>query len=180
MKEKTIAKVYAQSFLELGKVKNIDVAKEVTNLTELINASNDLENVLFLDVFTTEEKTAVFGDIAKKANISSLIIECVNYLISEKRIGLFPLIFKEIIVIDDAEKGFLRGTIEGASDDISDEYKNQLLSMLKKYIGEKKPVLTYKKSEDMTAGYRVTVDDLQLDASVDNQLKHFKEMIIGE
>ena len=126
MKEKTIAKVYAQSFLELGKSKNIDMAQEVTSLTELINASNDLENVLFLDVFTTEEKTTVFGEIAKKASLSTLLIECVNYLISEKRVGLFPLIFKEIIVIDDAEKGFLRGTIEGASDEISEEYKNHV------------------------------------------------------
>lgn len=180
MKDKTIAKVYAQSFIELGESKNIDVADEVTKLTELINSSNNLENVLFLDVFTTEEKTAVFEDIAKKANLSTLIVECVKYLIVEKRIGLFPLIFKEIIVIDDAKKGFLRGTIEGASDDISEEYKTKLLDMLKKYIGDKKPVLTYEKSDEITAGYRVTVDDLQLDASVDNQLKHFKEMIIGD
>tara|TARA_B100001971_G_scaffold213155_1_gene245630 strand:+ start:227454 stop:227996 length:543 start_codon:yes stop_codon:yes gene_type:complete len=180
MKDKTIAKVYAHSFLELGKDKNIDIAEEVTKLTEIINASNELENVLFLDVFTTEEKVAVFEDIAKKANLSALITECIKYLIAEKRIGLFPLIFKEIIVIDDEAKGFLRGTIEGASDDISEEYKAKLLDMLKKYIGDKKPVLNYIKSEDITAGYRVTVDDLQLDASVDNQLKHFKEMIIGE
>jgi F-type H+-transporting ATPase subunit delta len=180
MKEKTIAKVYAHSFLELGKSKNVDMAKEVTLLTELINSSNDLENVLFLDVFTTEEKITVFEEIAKKANLSSLLVECVKYLINEKRLGLFPMVFKEIIVIDDNEKGFLRGTIEGATDDITEEYKAKLMDMLKKYIGDKKPILTYKKSEDVTAGFKVTVDDLQLDASIDNQLRHFKEMIIGE
>jgi F-type H+-transporting ATPase subunit delta len=180
MKDKSIAKVYAHSFIELGKEKNIDVAKEVTTLTEIINSSNELENVLFLDVFTNEEKTEVFEAIAKKAELSSLLVECVKYLINEKRIGLFPLIFKEIIVIDDDEKGFLRGTIEGASDDISEEYKDKLMNILKQYIGDKKPVLTYKKSEDVTAGFKVTVDDLQLDASIDNQLRHFKEMIIGE
>ena len=180
MKDKSIAKVYAHSFLELGQSKSIDIAEEVTKLTELINSSNELENVLFLDVFTSEEKIAVFEEVAKQAKLSSLIVECIKYLIVEKRIGLFPLIFKEIIVIDDAKKGFLRGTIEGASDDISEEYKTKLLDMLKEYIGDKKPVLTYEKSEDITAGYRVTVDDLQLDASVDNQLKHFKEMIIGD
>lgn len=180
MKDKSIAKVYAHSFIELGKEKNIDIAKEVTTLTEVINASNELENVLFLDVFTNDEKTEVFEAVASKAGLSALIVECVKYLINEKRIGLFPLIFKEIIVIDDEEKGFLRGTIEGASDDISDEYKEKLMSTLKQYIGDKKPVLTYKKSEDVTAGFKVTVDDLQLDASIDNQLRHFKEMIIGE
>jgi ATP synthase F1 delta subunit len=180
MKEKSIAKVYAHSFIELGKEKNIDTAEEVTKLTEIINSSNQLENILFLDVFTTEEKVDVFEAIAKKAGLSPLIVECVKYLIDQKRIGLFPLIFKEIIVIDDEEKGFLRGTIEGAGDDISDDHKNKLMEILKKYIGDKKPMLTYKKTDDVTAGYKITVDDLQLDASVDNQLRHFKEMIIGE
>ena len=51
-------------------------------------------------------------------------------LLNEKRIGILPLIFKEIIIIDDHEKGFLRGTIEGASDTISDEQKNKLLASI--------------------------------------------------
>ena len=60
MKEQNIAKVYAHSFLQLATEHNFNVADELTKLTEVINTSNDLENVLFLDVFTTEEKI-VFG-----------------------------------------------------------------------------------------------------------------------
>ncbi|MCO4752936.1 MAG: F0F1 ATP synthase subunit delta [Bacteriovoracaceae bacterium] len=180
MKEKNIAKVYAESFVQLGKENNVEIAEEVTRLTETINASNELENLMFLDVFTIEEKTLVFEDIAKKLKLSSLLVTAVKYLIEQKRIGLFPLIFKEIIVKDDMEKGFLRGEIVGSEGDISEDHKNKLLAALKDYIGDKKPILTYKKSDDVTAGYKVTIEDLQLDASVDNQLKHFKESIIGE
>jgi len=104
----------------------------------------------------------------------------VKYLIDQKRIGLFPLIFKEVIVRDDMEKGFLRGEILGSESDLSEDHKEKLLASIKKYIGDKKPILTYKQSDEVTAGYKVKIEDLQLDASLDNQLKHFKESIIGE
>lgn len=180
MKEQNIAKVYADSFAQLGKEKGVNMAEEVTRLTEAINASNDLENLLFLDIFTAEEKLSVYDEIAKKLNLSPLLSSAVRYLVEQKRIGLFPMIFKEIIVKDDQEKGFLRGEILGSSDDISEEHKEKLLASLQKYIGDKKPILTYRKSDEITAGYKVTVEDLQLDATVDNELRHFKQSIIGE
>lgn len=180
MKEANIAKVYAKSFLELGKENNINFAEELTKLTETINASNDLENVLFLDVFTNDEKMSVFNAIAEKLGLNKITIACIEYIINEKRIGLLPLIFKEIIVIDDHEKGFLRGMIEGAGDEISEDYKKKLLEAVKSHLGGKEPVLEYKKSNSITAGYKVTVEDLQLDATVDNQLRHFKGSVLGE
>lgn len=180
MKEENTAKIYAKSFLELGKENNINFAEELTRLTETINISNDLENVLFLDVFSQEDKFSVFNSIAEKISLHKVTIASVNYLITEGRISLLPLIFKEVIVIDDHEKGFLRGTIEGSSDSISDEHKDKLLASLKSQISGKEPILDYIKNEKVTAGYKVTVEDLQLDASVDNQLKHFKESVLGE
>lgn len=179
MKEQNISKVYAHSFLELGKDANIDVAQELTNLNEVINVSNDLENLLFLDVFTTEEKMSVFSVIAEKVNLSKVLQVAIAFLIEEKRIGLLPLIYKEIIVIDDHEKGFLRGTIEGSTSEISQEYKNKLTKIIKEKIGLE-PILTYETSDEISAGYKVTVGDLQLDATIDNQLYEFKKSILGE
>jgi F-type H+-transporting ATPase subunit delta len=180
MKNKNIAKVYATTFVELGKENKIDVAKELIGLTEVINSSNDLENVLFLDVFTNEEKLDVFGAIAEKISLSKILTASINYIIAEKRISLLPLIIKEVIVIDDHEKGFLKGTIEGSDDNISDEYKNKLVSALKKELGNIEPVLEYVKNSDITAGYKVTVGDLQLDATIDNQLKSFRDSVLGK
>ena len=59
MKEQNISKAYAQSIVELSGELKIDLAQELTTLTEIINKSNDLETLLFLDVFTAEEKIAV-------------------------------------------------------------------------------------------------------------------------
>ncbi len=179
MKDKNIAKVYATTLIDLGKEKNVDMAKELTALTEVINTSNDLENVLFLDVFTEEEKDSVFTAIAEKIKLSAVLVSAVKYLISQKRISLLPLITKEVIVIDDEEKGFLKGVIEGAGDDIAPAHKEKLITALKKELGNAEPSLTYVKNEEITAGYKVTVGDLQLDATVDNQLKSFRDSVLG-
>jgi F-type H+-transporting ATPase subunit delta len=179
MKDQSIAKVYAKSFLELGDDKKIKIADEMIKFTEVINKSNDLENVLFLDVFTSEEKKAIFSEVAKKLNLSDLSTLAVQYLIDEKRIGLLPLIIKEIIVIDDERKGFMRGTIEGSEIQIDPAFKSKIESFLKTKLG-REPHLDYVQNNKISAGYKVTVEDLQLDASLDNQLEQFKQSILTE
>lgn len=179
MKEQAVARVYAKSLLELGDEKNVKIADELTTLTEVINKSNDLENVLFLDLFTMEEKKVVFLEVAKKLALSPITTETVKYLIEEKRIGILPLIFKEIIVMDDERRGFMKGTIEGTEVQVDPAFKAKIESFLKKKFG-REPHLDYVQNNKISAGYKVTVEDLQLDASLDNQLEQFKQSILSE
>jgi len=179
MKEQSVAKVYAKSLLELGDEKSIKIADEMIQLTEVINKSNELENVLFLDVFTLDEKKSIFIEVAKKLNLSQLTTEAVKYLIDEKRIGILPLIIKEIVVIDDEKRGFMRGTIEGSDATIDENFKNKIVAFLKNKLG-REPHLSYVQNANLSAGYKVTVEDLQLDASLDNQLEQFKQSILSE
>ena len=178
MKEQIISKSYAKALIDLAKDTNVSIADELTKLSETINKSNDLESLLFLDVFTGEEKSLIVNEVVTKLGLSSLVKNFINFLIDEKRLGLFPLIFKEIVVIDDHNKGFLRGVIEGYDENVSPEIKNKLLDVLKPKLGANVE-LEYKKNENITAGYRVTVEDLQLDASVDNQLSKLKDNILN-
>lgn len=179
MKEQTVSKIYAQALIQLGNEKNQKIVDEFVQLTEIINKVNHLENVLFLDVFTQDERKGVFADLAKKFEFSGLMTEMVNYLIEEKRIGLLPLIVKELVVLDDEMKGFLKGTIEGAEDSLDDSIIKQMTTFLKARLG-KEPILNYVKNESISAGYRVTVEDLQMDASLDYQLEKFKQSVISE
>jgi F-type H+-transporting ATPase subunit delta len=178
MKEQIIAKAYAQSLVELSDELKLDLAGELTKLNEAINKSNDLETLLFLDVFTGEEKASVLDAVMGKLNLSQVTKNFMQFLIQEKRIGLLPMIFKNVIVIDDHRKGFLRGTIEGNEESIPADVKNKLKAYLQQKLG-REAILEYVKNENVSAGYRVTVEDLQLDASLENQLEKFKESVLN-
>jgi len=178
MKDSSVAKVYAQSIYDIAKEKNIDMAKELTFFTEIINSSNNLENLLFLDIFSPDEKLAVLNELATKIELNELTQNFVKFLVQEKRTNLLPLIIKEVIVTDDHERGFLRGTIEGSEDTLDAEVRNRVVTFLKQKLG-KEPILDYQKNSDISAGYKITVEDLQLDASLENQLNRFKETVIN-
>lgn len=179
MKEQAVARVYAKSLLELGDEKKVPIADELTKLTEVINKSNELENVLFLELFTLEEKKAVFAEVAQKLNLSPITTETVKFLIDEKRIGVLPMIIKEVIVMDDERKGFMKGVIEGTDVQIDPAFKAKIEGFLKNKFG-REPHLEYMQNQNLSAGYKVTVEDLQLDASLDNQLEKFKQSILSE
>ena len=178
MKEQIIAKAYAQSLVELSEELKLDLASEFTKLNETINSSNDLETLLFLDVFTADEKRSVLDTVMEKISLSQITKNFIHFLIQERRIGLMPMIFKNVIVIDDHKKGFLRGTIEGSEESIPADVKNKLKIYLQQKLG-KEAILEYKKNENVAAGYKVTVEDLQLDASLENQLEKFKESVLN-
>jgi F-type H+-transporting ATPase subunit delta len=174
MSDQYPAKAYAKAIVEISKDQSIKIADELTLVTELINQSNDLENVLFLDLFTNEEKASVLQAVLEKVKLSPLTKNFLSYLISEKRFGLFPLIFKEVIVMDDDQKGFLKGSVEGSEATITTEDLNLLKDYLSKKLN-RKIELSYSASEYVTAGFRVTVDDLQLDATIDSQFDQLKD-----
>jgi F-type H+-transporting ATPase subunit delta len=177
MKAQIIAKVYAKSIVELGEG-TVDIAKELTDLNVLVNSSNDLENVLFSEVFTIEEKSDVLNKIINKLELSELVKRFLVFLFAEKRFNIFPLIYKEVIVLDDDKRGFLRGVLEGAEESIDPSIKEKLSNYLKKRLN-KKTELNYKQNNEITAGYKITVDDLQLDASLENQLEQFKSSVLS-
>lgn len=178
MKEQSISKAYASALFSLGKEKNIKVADELTVISELIGKSSDLENVLFLEVFTPEEKTSVLNAIMKKLKTSSIVQHFLNFLVEAKRINLLPVIFKDLIVLDDHDSGFLRGTIEGYESEVNEGFKSQIVSYLKKRLN-KDINLSYIENNEITAGYKVTVEDLQLDASLDSQLNELKNSVLN-
>lgn len=178
MSSSDVTRAYAKSIYDLGKEKGTDIASELTTIQEAINSSNNLETVLFMDVFTVEEKQSVLNEVMTKLNTSSLTQNVMNFLLQENRMGIFPLIYKEIIVIDDHAKSFLRRTIEGNESSANQEFVQEIKSYLKRRLG-KKTELDYVQNSDITTGYKVTVEDLQLDASVDNQLNKLKENILN-
>ena len=129
-----------------------------------------------------EEKIDVVAKVLDGLKVAPVTKHTIVFLLREKRIHLFPSIFKEVVVLDDYNKGFMRGMIEGPDQRISDHFKDEFTRYLGERIGKKKTKLKveldYRKNDEVTAGYRVSVENLQLDASVDNQLDRFKKSVL--
>lgn len=179
MKDQIASKIYARAILEIGQEKSVNLAEELIKLTEIINSSAQLENVMFLDVFTAEEKKEVFTAVAGKAGLSQELQKSILYLIDEKRTNLIPLISKEAMIIDDERRGFMRGVIEGSEVNVDQKLVEQVKAFLKTKLG-REPQIDYVQNNSITAGYKITVDDLQLDASLENRLNQFKKSVISE
>ncbi len=179
MSLQNISWTYAKAITQLAEEKQVDIAKELTEFNVLINKNNDLETVLFSDVFTIEEKKDVLAEVFKKFKVSPMVSDLLNFLLQEKRIGVFPLVFKDVVVIDDEKKGFLRGVIEGPGTSMDEGQKKKIISYLKGKLN-KEVELEFVPSTQITAGYRITVEDLQLDASLENQLDKLKESLLTD
>jgi len=179
MKESVVAKSYARAITVLCKESHVDVALNLTDFQKLINSSNDLENVLFLDIFTIGEKKEVLSELLKKLSYPKILTHFLFFIIDNKRISLLPLIYKEIMVMDDHEKGFLRVNVEGVEDEMDQKSMEKVIAYLKIKL-QKEPLLDYKKSSHVTAGYKITADDLQLDATIDYQFSQLKNSILGD
>jgi F-type H+-transporting ATPase subunit delta len=177
MKNDNSSKVYARALLELAKDQKFDLAAEMTRVQELINSNNHLEQLLFLDTFTLEEKGSVLMELLAKLNLSATVVNFFRFLLEEKRLSLFPQIYLELMILDDDEKGLIRGVVEGSENQVDPQVIAQMKSYLDKELG-KSVELDFRQNLDITAGYRVTVGDLQLDTSLDAQLDELRETIL--
>lgn len=130
-----VSKIYAKSLIDLSE-KEATIVEDFAAFMHLINSSTELENVLFMEMFNQAEKMAVLEDITAKLNPAQTVKNFLFYLVGERRIGLLPSIYKDLIVMDDDRRGFLKGTIEGADDAIDaasvEKFKNIFLKNLEK------------------------------------------------
>ncbi len=174
-KKQLISKVYAKALYQLDRDENI--IKSFTSFQELINSNGKLEALLFLDIFSIFEKQKVLEDILNMFKISSTLKTFILFLNKERRLGILPLIYKEIIEMDDRKKGFIVGTVESPTGTISDKLQKGILEYLKS--DTKKIKINNVKNKSMIAGCKITVDGLQLDASLKKQLDNFKKQILN-
>jgi F-type H+-transporting ATPase subunit delta len=174
-----IDRAYAEALIDLGSELDTDVYKDLTSFNEVINSSNDLETLLFSSVFTNDEKKDVLKGIFEKTNSSKVIQNFLYFLIDEKRIGQLPTIYKEVVVFDDNKKGFLKGWIESKDGNVDKDAKKILVNALKAKLNCEIELET-KINNKITAGYKVTVGDYQIDATVDQRFEQIKKQILAE
>lgn len=173
MKNSIVAKTYAQAVVQIAKEQNCPIFDEVAGFIGLLNRSSDLESILFLNVFTHEEKKQILDDVFAKLELNNITKNFLTFLLAEKRLPLLPQIYKELIVIEDASKGFMKVTVEGSQEELDSQAKNAIEKYLQVKLNLKSDI-SYKKNDQISAGYKVVAGDNLLDATLKTQLNNFK------
>ncbi len=180
MNNHRLSRIYALSMFQLGKELGVDIVSEMVTFNELLRVSNDLENLLFLEVFSLDEKHMVLSDLIQiEEKFSPLFCNFLFFLLQERRIGKLLTIFQELVVLDDEQKGFITGVIEGRDEQISPELQKQILDYLREKL-QLTPKLHYQQNLAITAGYKITAGNYQIDSRVDRQLTRMKEQILND
>ena len=101
MNNNTIGRSYALALLDIGKEKSIDIKPQLDSFWELVRTSSDLEALLFMDVFTVDERKEVLESVFEKLKLDDLIKNFLMFLVEAKRISLFPSIYTSVTMEKD-------------------------------------------------------------------------------
>ena len=177
MNDSKVSRSYALALLEIGKENDIEVKEQLDSFWELVRTSNDLESLLFMDVFTIDERVSVLNLIFDKLNLNELIQNFLMFLVENKRISLLPSIYTFVTIEKDLTDGFITGVVEGNEKDPDSGVIEKLKGHLEKEL-KQIAKLEYKQNKKITAGYKITCGDLQLDATLENQFDRLRKNIL--
>ena len=178
MNDSKVSRSYALALLEIGSENNIDVKTQLDSFWELIRTSNELESLLFMDVFTVDERVNVLKSIFEKLSVNELIKNFLMFLVENKRIGLLPSIYTFVTLEKDLSDGFITGVVEGNEEKPDSGVIEKLKAHLEKEL-KQIAKLEYKQNKNITAGYKITCGDLQLDATLENQFDRLRKNILA-
>ena len=104
MKNETISRSYALALLEISKETKVDVKADLDKFWSLIRESSEFESLLFMDVFSVEERKKILEFVFEKSKLNKLTYNFIHFLIENKRFNLFPSFKKEKVKISHASK----------------------------------------------------------------------------
>ena len=178
MKNETISRSYALALLEISEEESIDVKADLDKIWSLIRESSELESLLFMDVFSVEERKDVLDLIFEKSQLNKLTTNFIYFLIENKRFSLFPSIYTSLTMEKDLADGFITGIVEGSEESPDNEVIEKLKAHIEKEL-KQIAKLDYKQNDKITTGYKITCGDLQLDATLENQFDRLRKDILA-
>lgn len=179
MIDTTLAKRYAKALVEIGQEnKALDkYGQDLSTLSQLVETSHDLREVLLNPVFTKEDKKRIAGEVLKMADTDPMVVNFVNVLIDRKRIDQLAGIEKAFREKVDDIRGITRGVVTSAQP-LGDEELGKVKDALSK-ISAKQVILTSKVDPFLIGGLVAKVGDMVFDGTIRTQLNQLKESLKG-
>jgi len=178
MKNDTISKSYALALLEISKENKLNLKHDLDLIWNLIRESSELESLLFMDVFSVDERKTILFDLFKMIDLNKLTENFLIFLVENKRFNLFPSIFTSLTMEQDLADGFITGVVEGSEEEPNQEIIEKLKLHIEKEL-KQIAKLDYRQNKNITTGYKITCGDLQLDATLENQFDRLRKEILA-
>jgi F-type H+-transporting ATPase subunit delta len=175
----TLAKRYAKALVEIGQANNAldKYGQNLADLCQLVQVSHDFREVLLNPVFTKDDKKRISGEILKKIDTDTMVVNFVNVLIDRKRIDQLEGIEKAFREEVDEIRGIKRGEVTSA-DPLNPDELARVTEALSKMSG-KQVIVSARVDPLLIGGLVAKVGDMVFDGTIRTQLNQLKESLKG-
>lgn len=177
--EKVIARRYARALFAMGMEGGEDelqaYAKDLSQLSQIIEKSPEVLRIFKNPIFTAEEKKGVVRAVLETIEPNQVVKNFCFLLADKNRLAYLPEIEDHFRVLLDEEQGIMRGEIVTAVS-IAKAKRENIKKTLEKQL-EQNLVLSHRVDKDILGGLVLKVGDKVYDASLKAQLNMLKENI---
>lgn len=168
---------YASAIFEIAKEKNLldVVLGDFRTIQEVINSSNEFNNLVLSPVVNHDKKIAIFKEIFE-TKMNQISIEFLYLLIKKKRDFLTTAIISEYINLYNKENNLTPIEIYSAIE-LDDAMKSSIESKISKELNLKL-LSEYKVDKNLKGGIKIQINDWVYDASIKSKLEAIKVSLI--
>lgn len=172
------AKRYAKTIFELGQEKGMleRFSKDFSALKQTIESVHEFIPFLANPTYDFSQRVGLFLEVAKKIDLSDIIINLVKLLMEGNKVKLLPYICNFFQDLMDFYAGKVRGTLKTAIELSSDELNAIALAV--ENALKKKVELKVEVDKDVIGGLMLKVGDVVYDGTVKKQLEILKDNLI--
>ena len=174
----TSAERYSLALFELSEENNIlsQIEDQSTSMLNLINQSNDFNNLIKDPTISEENLFNVINQIAENYKLDNLFKNFLLFLIQKRRLFFIERILKSFVEICSRKRGELKAELKSAKNLSSDEIKNITQVLTQNFSSKIK--LNYKNDENLIGGLVVQVGSTMVDTSIKNKLQQIENRMI--
>ena len=174
----TSAERYSLALFELSEENNIlsQIEDQSTSMLNLINQSNDFNNLIKDPTISEENLFNVINQIAEKYKLDNLFKNFLLFLIQKRRLFFIERILKSFVEICSRKRGELKAELKSAKQLSNEEIAKITEELTKNFSSKIK--LNYKHDESLIGGLVVQVGSTMVDTSIKNKLQQIENRMI--
>ena len=178
MNESTITVRYAKALYQAGEENKVleTLRSNVELLYSTIKESKEFAELLQSPIFKTSEKIRLFTDLFS-THIDPLLINFLNLLAKNKREQYLPWMCLNFMQLYKEKQGIKEAVII-TSQKLEEKYREDILRLLKKKF-KLNIELAEQVNPELIGGFKLRIDDQQIDASISSKLRKIRNELIN-